>query len=156
MAGYFNKIEVHIFYPEFDNGYDEQIATVQYQVGYQDLQGAPVNKAMGLVQLTDGTSAANLQLASWRPGDKFNYIGFNFMKPDKPGVELTITRTVYYKPPGKQDAQQISINTDGDDAGKFNITKKPAKAPVSNKVTISIGDIGTAQAASSVFFEAVF
>jgi len=156
MAGYFEKIEVRIFHPEFDSGYHKKIASIQYQVGYQDLQGGSFIRAEGMVHMKDGSTAASLQLASWRPGTTFDYVSFNFMKPEKPGANLTVIRKVYYNPPDKSDTQQITINTDGDDAGKFKVITQPPHGQVHNKVTVAIGDIGVQVPATVPFFQTTF
>jgi len=158
MGGYFDKIHLEIFYPDFDNGYDKKIASIHYQVTYPDLNGNPVLRTQCFMNSLNDNETKNLELAVWSTSSKYDYMGFNFLKPDKPNANLTISRTIFYNPAihDKPQASQISINTDADNVNGFKINAQPAATIVHNKIAIAIGEVGINVPGTANFYNAKF
>jgi len=158
MGGYFDKIHVEIFYPDFDNGCDKKITSILYQVSYPDMNGNPVIRTQCFMNSLNDNAANNLVLAAWTASSKYDYMGFNFLKPGKPNANLTITRTIIYDPKtqDKPQASQISINTDADNVSGFRINAQPAPTSVHNKIAVAIGELGINVPGNAAFYKTEF
>ena len=152
MDRYFDKINIEIFYPGFDNRYDEKIASIHYQVTYPDMNGNPISRVQCSL-ISDAEVSKDMQLAAWTPSLKYTHMAFNFLKNDNAHADLLIKRSIYYKP-GMSDGpevSQITINTSADDADKFKVIAKTPSGHVHNKVAIGIAELGTHSAPSNLF-----
>src|SRR5437868_3721529 len=122
MDSYFKKIKIEIFYPGFDAGYDKKISSIHYQVTYPDLKGSPTSRVQCMMT---GNNSENktMQLAVWTASSSYSYMGFDFLKTDSDNADLTVSRTIYFKPemPGKPLTSQIIINTKSEDVNGFKI-----------------------------------
>lgn len=153
MDSYFNKINIDIYYPDFDFGYDNKISRIQYQVTYPDLNGSPTSRVECWIDTGNNGATQPLQLAAWSPSLKYNYMRFSFLKNDKPDANVIIKRTIYYLP-GMQESSaisEVSISTKSNDANSFKVIERSITISVQNKIVITIGELGVDSKSSDVF-----
>src|SRR6185437_8999745 len=98
MNTYFQKIQLEIFYPQFENSYNKEIRSIHYQVIYPDLQGNPVFRAKCFLNSGNEKKLTNLEPAIWTASSHYEQMIFNFLKPGKPPADLIIRRTIHFKP----------------------------------------------------------
>lgn len=161
MNSFFQKIQIEIFYPHFDNSYEKKIASIHYQVTYPDLTGDLVSRVKCFLDSGKDDVFKSLVPAVWNASSKYEKMIFNFLKPDKKGANAIIRRTVYYREgiSGMSDKpllSEISVNTDADDSREFKVIAAHGKTHVQNKIVIVIGELGSKTVYSSDFFQTEF